>query len=345
MKCFSLFSGIGGFDLALTRQGHTMVGACEIDKYARSVYAKHFPDVSILDDAREINPEELPDFDILVAGFPCQSFSVAGKRRGFEDTRGTLFFEIARIARKKQPQYMLLENVKGLLSHERGKTVRKIYQTLDELGYDTESRIINTKDFLPQNRERIFIIATLRGKDRREIFPICESIQQSYKGNPKEQIANSLQCPGHSGGNYRGMNMIALTSYDTPQHYRVYDDSGISPSLSASSDDDNYKNILVAIPQMIRNKGMNGRRQKNHNDPVFTIDTTSSAGIFDGKRIRRLTPLECERLQGFEDGYTEGISDSQRYKCLGNAVTVPVVEHIISHLTVQTKCFTEENHE
>ena len=118
----------------------------------RSIYAKHFSKITIHPDTRTIKSETLPDFDILVAGFPCQSFSIAGKRRGFEDSRGTLFFKIARIAQEKRPRHLLLENIKGLLSHEGGNTVRKIFKILDELGYDTQSSIVNTKDFLPQNR-------------------------------------------------------------------------------------------------------------------------------------------------------------------------------------------------
>ena len=118
MKCFSLFSGIGGFDLALERQGHTMVGACEIDKYARSIYSEHFPNVPVWEDATKIKTKNLPDFELLCAGFPCQAFSMAGKRLGFEESRGTLFFEIVRIAREKRPRYLLLENVKGLLRHD-----------------------------------------------------------------------------------------------------------------------------------------------------------------------------------------------------------------------------------
>lgn len=138
MKCFSVFSGIGGFDLAAQRLGMEIVGACEIDRYARSIYARHFPRVPIYEDATKINPNDLPDFDILCAGFPCQAFSLAGKRLGFEESRGTLFFEVARIAKQKRPRLLLLENVKGLLSHDRGKTFAVILATLDELGYDAQ---------------------------------------------------------------------------------------------------------------------------------------------------------------------------------------------------------------
>ena len=172
MKCFSLFSGIGGFDLAMRNLGHETVGACEIDKYARSVYARQFPGVRIWENATAIKPKELPDFDILCAGFPCQAFSIAGKRRGFDDTRGSLFFEIARIAKEKQPSVLFLENVRGLLSHDKGKTFHTILATLDEIGYDVQWQIINSKYFVPQNRERIFIVGYSRKGSRREIFPL-----------------------------------------------------------------------------------------------------------------------------------------------------------------------------
>ena len=160
MKILSLFSGIGGFDLAFRNKGHTIIGACEIDKYARSVYSRHFPGVRIYQDATKINPEKLKDFDCLCAGFPCQAFSIAGKRLGFEESRGTLFFEIIRIARIKKPKYMLLENVKGLLSHDNGKTIEVICRHLNEAGYFISYDIINSKKFVPQNRERIFITCT-----------------------------------------------------------------------------------------------------------------------------------------------------------------------------------------
>jgi len=122
LKVFSMFTGIGGFDLAFRNLGHEIVGACEIDKYARDIYSKHFPNVKIHHDATKMSPESLPPFDVLCAGFPCQTFSIAGKRAGFDDPRGNLFFEIARIAKEKRPRYLFLENVKGLLSHDQGET-------------------------------------------------------------------------------------------------------------------------------------------------------------------------------------------------------------------------------
>ncbi len=170
MKCFSLFSGIGNFDVALTNLGHEIVGACEIDRNARRVYSKHFPNVRIWEDATKINPTELPDFDLLCAGFPCQSFSIAGKQLGFDDLRGTVFFEIARIVKEKRPKLLLLENVAGLLTHDKGQTFEIIINTLNSLGYIVDFRCINTNRFLPQNRNRIFIVAENIGQMKNEIF-------------------------------------------------------------------------------------------------------------------------------------------------------------------------------
>ena len=206
----------------------------------------------------------------MVGGFPCQAFSIAGKRGGFRDTRGTLFFEIARIVREKQPRLLLLENVKGLLSHDQGRTFTTIIATLDELGYDLQWQVLNSKDFgVPQNRERVFIVGHLRGTSRPEVFPI-------FRGNPK----NIKQILGGGQGN------------------RIYDPNGVSTTIASQAGGQGAKTGLYEV----------------------------------GAKIRRLTPTECERLQGFPDGWTEGISDTQRYKCLGNAVTTNVVQVIVKNL-------------
>jgi len=367
LRCFSLFSGIGGFDLAAKSLGHTIVGACEIDKYAEAIYTKHFPNITIHKDATKIKPEKLPDFDILLAGFPCQSFSIAGKRRGFEDARGTLFFEIIRIAQKKRPRHLLLENVKGLLSHENGNTARKIFCTLDELGYDTQSSIINTKDFLPQNRERIFIVSTLGEKSRREIFPVTKNDRLSDKkkqGKQKQTRIRSKICSSidarygalrnsgetyiitpcitggaHSGGMHSDMLTIISDEY---QQNRVYHPSGISQTILANSGGLGAKTGLYTVPVQTANRineKQCGRQIKNNGDESFSLLASQPHGIFDGKKIRRLTPTECEKLQGFpinhtkfgidESGNEIEISDTQRYKCLGNAVSVPVAQHVL----------------
>lgn len=317
MRYFSMFSGIGGFELGIQQaisnrllgdreqstektdirqeQNSTdstgelgnggwkcaeCVGYSEIDKYAIKVYEKHFGGHKNYGNATEINARELPDFDLLVGGFPCQAFSIAGKRAGFNDTRGTLFFDIARICKEKRPRHLVLENVKGLLSHDQGKTFQTILGVLADLGYFVEWQVLNSKDFgVPQNRERVFIVGHLGGEPRRKVFPISTK--------------NPITCK----------EIGTITAIKGAEHSRrCYSLDGISPTVSTM---------------------MGGNTEKKFED---------------GARIRRLTPLECERLQGFPDNWTalgvddESISDTQRYKTLGNAVTVNVVEAVISNL-------------
>ena len=193
------------FDLALQRHGHDIVGACEIDRNARRVYAKHFPNTRIWEDATKLDPAELPYFDLLCAGFPCQAFSFAGKRLGFEESRGTLFFEIVRIAKQKRPRLLLLENVKGLLNHDGGKTFANILATLDEIGYDAEWQVFNSRYFIPQNRERIFIIGHLREKPTKQILPLGEIFRIS-----KEESTTYL--PTLTASDYKGPSKQRVTS-------------------------------------------------------------------------------------------------------------------------------------
>ncbi|MBW2968540.1 DNA cytosine methyltransferase [Candidatus Woesearchaeota archaeon] len=280
MKYFSLFSGIGGFELGIGNKAKC-IGYSEIDKYAIQIYKRHFPKHKNYGNAKKIDTKKIPDHDLLVAGFPCQAFSVAGKRRGFEDTRGTLFFEIARIAKTKRPRYLLLENVKGLLSHDEGKTFQTILGVLSDLGYRVEWQVLNSKHFgVPQNRERVFIVGHLRGERGQKVFPIRE-------------------------GNSKNLEEITI---NLPDAQRIYDSQGIAKTL----------------------KGLGGGQG-------------AKTGLYKtGTKIRRLTPTECERLQGFPDGWTEHgttkkgkkveISDTQRYKVLGNAVTVNVIKAIMVNL-------------
>ena len=157
-----MFSGVGCFDLACQNLGMEIVAACEKDSFARDIYRQNFPRIKIWPDATDLDPNELPDFDLLCAGFPCQTFSVAGKRAGFDDPRGVLFLEIAKVARAKRPRYLLLENVQGILNFEDGEALREILRILDELHYDVEVCYHNTKDHLPQNRPRVFFVGVAR---------------------------------------------------------------------------------------------------------------------------------------------------------------------------------------
>ena len=310
MKFFDLFCGVGGFRLGMEANGNVCIGSCEIDKYARQTYAKNFGHEPEYTDVREINPGELEDFDCLCAGFPCQAFSIAGKRRGFDDTRGTLFFEILRIAREKQPSILFLENVKGLLSHDKGETFRTIIESMDELGYDVEWQVLDSANWVPQHRERIFIIGHLRGKSRSQIFSPYDTFKDQDDRNTKSKKEDISATLTTKQDRYPNAGFVVEPVYDLSR--------------------DNYRG--------------NGRRIKTNNEDSFTLTIADKHGIrLDGK-YRFFTPLECERLQGFPDGWTEGVSDVQRYKQMGNAVTATVVEYIAQFLTPKpTNDFIRDN--
>lgn len=356
MKYLDLFTGIGGFTKAINDvlPEAECIGFSEIDKYAQQIYLKHFPNHKPYGDITKLTTDSISDFDLLVGGFPCQSFSIAGKRRGFEDTRGTLFFEIARILRDKRPTNFILENVAGLLSHDEGNTFKVIISTLDELGYFVEWQVLNSKNFgVPQNRERVFIIGHFRGEPRRKIFPIRQDSEADY-------VLPTLTTRYYNG-QANGAYLRQISPSGGSQGERIYDSNGIAVTIASQAGGLGAKTGLYAVRDLtdsksvnfptIRAKGIqgqrlsipvltpdrvekrqNGRRFKKDGDPSFTLTAQDKHGIFNGSRIRRLTPLECERLQGFPDGWTEGVSDSQRYKCLGNAVTVNVVREIIKRL-------------
>ncbi len=296
MKFLDLFAGIGGFRLGMESAGHECIGFCEIDKFARASYkAIHDTKGEIeLHDITTVSDDTIRGIgsvDIICGGFPCQAFSIAGNRRGFEDTRGTLFFEIARFASILRPKYLFLENVKGLLNHENGVTFETIISTLDELGYNVEWQVLNSKNFgVPQNRERVFIIGHLRRERTRRIF-LLSGKNQSTSNQSVMKIGNI-----NPSGN--GMNG------------EVYQADGLAPTLTTNKGEGQK----IAI---------NSYHENNH--------------LSDGFRIRKLTPKECWRLQGFPDWTfdkaQEVNSNSQLYKQAGNSVTVNVIAAIAKELS------------
>lgn len=317
MKYVSLFAGIGGFDLALDRAGHSCVYVNEWDKYAAQTYEKNFKHKVDTRSITDVPTSEIPAHDILVGGFPCQSFSVAGKRRGFEDTRGTMFYEIARIVRDKRPTYLLLENVKGLLSHDNGRTFSTIMWALDELGYECQWQVLNSKDHgVPQNRERVFIVGHLRGKSRPKVFPFAKNavVHTTTNGTktarPQTKLSTTVRI---------GMGTKADSTF--------INEAVSVPTIRATEYKHGDNQTLVA--QRIPLKFLNRNQINIEGDYAYTVDSMNTGGVKVDMKIRRLTPLECERLQGFPDNWTAGVSDTQRYKQLGNAVTVNVVEAII----------------
>jgi len=309
-KYVSLFSGIGGFETALNRFGGECVMASEIDKFVVKAYEAIYG-YKPKGDVTKIDAKDVPDHDILTAGFPCQSFSVAGKRKGFEDTRGTLFFEVARIAKVKQPRVVLLENVKGLVTHDKGKTLKVILETMEGLGYTVWYKVLNSKYFgVPQNRERIFIVCIKEPKGEFK-FPsnnqVTVRLKDILEDNVDEKYYLSEEKTKRLLDTLRE-NWNPEEDNDKPQP--LSDGNGVSYCLDA-----------------------------NYHKGISTLNKARRTHIRLGHeyRIRKLTPLECLRLQGFPDEYFHimksiGISDTQIYKMAGNAVTVNVVEEICKNI-------------
>ena len=346
-----MFAGIGGFRSGLSHYGDFFVpvGYCEIDPYAKRAYeAIYEPKGEIyFEDARGINPENLPDIDLICGGFPCQSFSIAGKRGGFADARGTLFFEIARIARVKRPAFLLLENVPGLLSHDSWRTFATILGALDELGYDVAWQVLNSANFdVPQNRERVFLIGYLRGKSTGEILSFTEAnpktIVQRIGGHRGNRVyaGDGLSCTltstvggfaGNTGLYFLDMNPDPKIT-ELARCITARQDSGISNHRGEHSGVielwDGPCAFLTPDRENVRQKG---RRMKFPGEPMFALTTQDRHGIFYQGRIRKLTPLECWRLQGFTDEQffraRDGakLSDTRLYHLAGNAVSVPVI--------------------
>lgn len=372
MKFLDLFAGIGGFRMGLESLGHECVGFCEIDKFARKSYKAIYDTEGEIElyDITQVTNEEWRKLrgtvDIICGGFPCQAFSIAGKRKGFlDETRGTLFFEIARAAKEIQPPLLFLENVKGLLSHDQGRTFRTILSTLDELGYDAEWQVLNSKDFgVPQNRERVFIIGHLRGDSGREVFPI-----RGENGYANENFIKEL-CK---------MNKERHSSVANS----ILDTSGIAPCLDTMSGGGREPKVMVIDDQGRKNKKLSPknivptlRSQSHGNDPKIAIRQGTKQGyalagvgdcinldfptsktrrgrvgrqvantllasgnqgvVAESLKIRKLTPRECWRLQGFPDwafDKAQGVnSNSQLYKQAGNSVTVNVIKAIAERL-------------
>ena len=359
MKFLELCAGIGGFRQALENLGCECVGWSEIDKYAIKLYSAWYNDNCNFGDVTKINAETLPDFDLLVGGFPCQAFSIAGKRMGFDDTRGTIFFDFARIMKVKKPKFAIFENVKGLLNHDGGKTYETILQTLNELGYDAQWGILNTKFHgLPQNRERVYIVANRRGRSSRKIrFEQGDGItdkvgrtEQSIIGDYYTENGKTHQWGGVIGdksiapclmaGEYKSPRIVKIGSIGGKpcQSDQVYSPSGVSVTLSAQN---GGKGAMTGLYKIGDIDGLNTQYSRVYDSEGISATINAQGGGLGAKtglyniehKVRRLTPKECFRLQGFKDemvdlGYKLGISDTQLYKMAGNAVSVPVVEWV-----------------
>ena len=359
IRYFDMFAGIGGFRAGLTRAGgFQCVGHCEIDKYADASY-RAIHDIGkeecYYPDAREIDPGEMPDFDLLCGGFPCQSYSMAGHRLGFADPRGALFFEIARLAEAKRPSYLLLENVPGLLSHDQGRTFAAILSTLGDLGYHVEWSVLNSAAHgVPQSRRRVFLICYLDPRCAGKVLPVFGNdpkalIQliggpQGYRVYDPEGVA-CTQASGAGGmGGKTGLYLVDL-SKGAPERTEIarcltarYGQTSLSNHPRERSGvllikDPTKKGYKEALPGDSVDLGYPGSKTRGGRVSKLAHDAASVQGIVErGGRIRRLMPRECLRLQGFEEDQIDRLlaitSDAQAYRQAGNSVTVNVIEAI-----------------
>lgn len=365
MTFLDLCSGIGGFRLGLERAGHKCIGYCECDKYARASYEAMYDTEGEwkADDITKLKSGDVPDADIWCFGFPCQDISVAGKQRGLVGKRSGIYYNIIDLLKGKEesakPAYLLVENVKNLLSINAGFDFASVLSEMDQAGYDCRWQVLNSKNFgVPQNRERVFIIANLRSRGRREILPLSGENaaalvklidgMQGYRVYGTDGISATLV--GNAGGigaktglYFIDQSITAPKVTDTARCLTARYSAGIINHAAVNSAVLEVHPVLT--PERME-KRQNGRRMKEDGEPMFTLTSQDRHGVYickksdalecpgqmrmlmKGGRIRRLTPRECFRLQGFPDELYEKAaavnSDAQLYKQAGNAVTATV---------------------
>lgn len=315
-KFIDLFSGIGGIRKAFENLGGECVFSSEWDKYCQQTYEENFGEVPE-GDIRNVDEKSIPDHDILTAGFPCQAFSIAGRRGGFEDTRGTLFFEVARIIREKKPKVVFLENVKGLMNHDRGKTLATILNVLREdlQYYVPNPEIVNAKNFgVPQNRERLMIVGF-----RRDIAP--ENFSYPKPKDDTKRIKDILEKKPVSTKYY--LSDVYLESLR--EHKKRHEKKGNGFGFEILSHDSVANAIVVG--------GMGRERNLIIDDRIedFT-PVTNIKGQVNREGVRKLTPREWARLQGFEDTFEIPVSDAQAYKQFGNSVAIPAIQAVAEEI-------------
>lgn len=318
LTCASFFAGVGGIDLGFSNAGFKTVYANEFDRYPSKTFELNFPDIHV--DVRDINDvktDEIPDFDIMLAGFPCQAFSIAGYRKGFEDEkgRGELFFQLVRILKAKQPRIAFFENVKNLVGHDNGNTFRIICEQLDLLGYKYTYQVLNAMNYgnVAQNRERIYIVAFKEEKDFEKFHwplsvPLTRSVRDiiDFEGKVDDKYY-------YTEGKYKGDIYQKLVS-------AMMNDERQNPSIYQWRRKYVRQNKSGVVPTLTANQGEGG-----HNVCLIRTD--------DGK-IRKMTPRECFNTQGFPTNFKlpENMSDARLYKQAGNSVCVSVVSRIAEEI-------------
>ena len=305
-KTIDLFAGIGGIRLGFEKAGFKTIFANDFDQQCKTTYDLNFKDSKlVVEDIRNIGIEDLPEFDFLLGGFPCQAFSIAGYQQGFKDkkNRGNLFFDIARIIETRKPEGFLLENVKNLKSHDNENTFKIIEKTLKDLGYYVKAKVLNSMEYgnIPQNRERIYIVG-FKNKD------YCEKFSFPHPTKLTTKVSDLLEKNVLEKYYYNGKPLFEKLKKDVKEEGKVY-------QWRRQYVRENKRNVC---PTLTANMGTGG-----HNDPIKK----------DKKGIRKLTPLECARIQGFPKDYKlPMIADSALYKQIGNSVSVPVVEAVAKQI-------------
>jgi DNA (cytosine-5)-methyltransferase 1 len=309
LKVGSLFAGVGGIDLGFIKAGFNISWANEIDKDSCLTYKSNFGDKIICKDITKLTKKDINDIDILTGGFPCQAFSVAGYRKGFQDERGAIFFELMRLVKELKPKILFLENVKNLKTHNNGKTFHLILKSIEKEGYFIKYQIINTCEFsdLPQNRERLYIVCFKNKKTYNNFkFPKKKKNTQSITDILEKNIEEKFYYTKSRYYSILKKEIIKKdTCYQWRRHYVRENKSNLCPTLTA-------------------NMGTGG-----HNVPL----------VLDSKDIRKLTPRECARLQGFPDTFIfpETMAISKAYKQIGNSVSVPIITKIAKNIMLALK--------
>lgn len=310
LKIDAFFSGVGGIELGFKQTSHyQVIYANEFDKYASKTYQLNNPDVNLdTRDIHEINPNEIPDCDLIVGGFPCQSFSIAGYRKGFKDPRGTLFFEMLRMIQTKQPKVVFMENVKNLVTHDNGNTFKVIKEALEQNGYYVKYKVLNAKDYgnLPQNRERIYIVA-FKNKHAYDNFIFPKPIKLT------KTVYDVID-----------FKQTADEKYYYTKSYKRYD--LLKNSIKQSGEIYQLRRVYV-------------RQNKSHVVPTLTASMGTGGNnvpliLTNDKRIRKLTPRECFNVQGYPADFKlpKELSNSRLYKQAGNSVAVPVIKRIAQQI-------------
>lgn len=357
LKLVSLFSGIGGFEQGINKSEmkYKIVFASEIDKFATKTYGCNFPLKNMHGDIKKISEDDIPDHDILCAGFPCQSFSVAGKQKGFNDIRGTLFFDIIRIIKKKQPKYILLENVKNLISHDNSNTIKTILKRISDSGYTFDITIINSKEAgLPQNRERTYIVGVLNYKTEKfEEDKRCSKINEIKKWCNHNKLKtmnffNSLEF----NCNFKCIKDILQNNVDQKYYINNKKIYNYLEKIETKKFTTIKSQKIIKefdLPKSVHNDLERQRRVYSPYgiSPTLLARSDSPKIVLkeDNKYvIRKLTPYEALKIQGFDNKFVNNIknqeiSDTQLYKQSGNAVSPPIITAIVNNMM---RCFENE---